>query len=159
VRATFDVVYVSAWHFSISAPLVGGFAYIINTGPETLDLATLRVVSVTDDHAVAVVGATVSPPHVMLSPGAAAMSVVPILDPLVPERRITIAPPDDIYFWLDISGLSGPLQETVDIHATVTISLDDVEITLPTMTLNMESGLDPVVYAEAVSGARVAAFR
>lgn len=52
---------VAHGRLSISAPAVGGFASVVDTGIDALDLSTLKVVAVTDDHPMGIVSVTVSP--------------------------------------------------------------------------------------------------
>lgn len=155
VAPVFDVAYAREWRFSISAPAVGGFALIVNTGSTAFELDDLRVVSVTDDHADAVVQVAPDDLVARLEPGNAAYASAEVVSNLVPETRRS----GDESIWLSIENLpGGPLQSTFDINASVTMALGDAHVVLP-VTFLMVSGLDPVVVADAESGARKSAFR
>lgn len=157
VQSVFDVAYASEWRFSVAAPVIGGVGLIINPGTSPLALSGLRIVSVVDDHPLAVVQVGLTPPLSQLAPGTAIYRSADVVTSLVPETRIDMGTPEE-EITMGVDGLAGPLDSTFDIHADITIAIGEIEVRIPT-TLHMVSGLDPVIVADIESGARRSAFR
>lgn len=149
----FGVVYASTWRFSVAGP-VGSFTQIVNTSNQPLDLSTLVVTRLGDDHSTAVVRVTATPSSAVLSPGTAGGALSPLAQAafvgLVSEPR------DDVdSSYLSIELLNAP-EGTYDIHVDLQIGLDGRELALP-MTLHVVPG--PTVFADPESGNRLRVYR
>ncbi len=149
----FDVVYPSEWQFSVTGQ-VSGYFMVIATGSAAVDMSTLHVKSIDDDHPTAFVtvtggGSTSVPTGYaggVLTPVSKALFVT---SGLVPEY---VSDEDD-YLTFEIENAPAG---TYDFHATVTVVVENIEIPLA-MTIHILPM--PDIWADPVVAKRIAVYR
>ncbi|MCE9574541.1 MAG: hypothetical protein K8W52_15440 [Deltaproteobacteria bacterium] len=152
----FDVAYPAAWTFSVSGP-ADGFLVVVNTSDKPLDMHTLAVTSVSDDHPSAEVRATVSAtPRAVIPPGMAGGLLSGLSrDLMVSSGLVPEAFSDSSTSYLALELTNAP-PGTYDIAAKVSLTLDGRDVALP-LTIHVVPG--PTVYLDPADRRRVQVFR
>lgn len=152
----FDLAYPAEWKFSVAGP-TSGFLLVVNTGPSPLNLASFQLRSISDDHSTAEARVTTQGGfNVILQPEQAGGQLsqqsesVLVQSLLVPESRIAT---DADLMTLELRNAPSG---TYDVAATVTLSLDGIEASLP-MTIHVVPG--PEIFLDPLVGRRDSVFR
>jgi len=157
LRPAFDVAYPSEWRFSVNGT-ISGYLLIVNTSLNPLDLSTFEVVSISDDHPMAIVRVTAPTAFSeALGPGFAAGELSGLSQDVLVDSGLVTEPnhlTEADFLRLDIEDAPN---DTYDIGAEVTLSIDDIAVELP-MTIHRVAGPNPV-YADPLVGRRVMAYR
>jgi hypothetical protein len=141
----FDIVHPAEWKFSVSGP-AEGFVVFVNTSQKPLSLSTLKVTSVSDDHPTAEVRVVVpEAPSTVLPPGMAAGLLSGLSRDLMVNSGLVPEPfTDSAASYLSLELADAP-PGTYDIAASVTLTLDGRDATLP-LTIHLVPG--PIVYLD-----------
>lgn len=154
VRA-FEVAYPDEWRFSVPGP-ISGYFLAINTSNADLDMNTLELKSLDDDHPTAIVRVTISPSTTLIPPGfvggalSGLSTQILVNSGLVPESRY-----DTTSDYLTLAIENAP-DAMYDVHVDLVIAIGGIRIPMP-MTIHMlPSGS---IYANPLAGTRVVVFR
>jgi hypothetical protein len=149
----FDVAYPDQWKFAVEGP-IGGFLEIINTSDQSTTAATLAVKSITDDNPTGRIEVVATPSSLTIFPGEAAGKLSGLSEQLfaslVTEPRTNFG---SDYLSMKLVGFP---QGTYDIEATLVITLNELDVTMP-MTIHHVSG--PGAFADPLRGKRISIFR
>jgi len=151
----FDVAYSSEWKFSVAGP-VSGYLVVVNTSEDPLNLSTLQIKNVSDDHASASLAISVTPSNAIIQPGKAAGFVTPLSQKVLLDSGIVKEPRVETSSDLLNIEILNFTDGTYDFHATAEMSLDGVTTALP-LTIHVVPG--PEIYADPMIGKRVAVSR
>lgn len=151
-ESAFDLAYPSQWTFSVEGP-VSGYLLVVNTGIGPLQLDTLHVDAVTDDHPQATVQIDTKPFTARkLEPGEAGGQLSLLSKSLLVDSGLVAEPlVDTSSDYLSIGLVDAP-EGTYDVHATAKLSIAHQQVTLP-FTIHVVPG--PTVYADPAGGSRV----
>jgi hypothetical protein len=154
-QAAFDIAYPDEWKFSVAGP-ISGYMLIVNTSVTPLNTSSLVLKSISDDHPTALVRINVNGYDATISPGEAGGSLsmlsksVLVDSGLVTETRSQTT---SDYLTLEVGNAPSG---TYDIHATLVLSLDNLDVTMP-MTIHILPG--PDVWADPEVGKRLKLYR
>ena len=154
VRA-YDVAYPKEWKFSIAGP-VSGYFLVINTAVTPLEMNSLVVKSLSDDHPTAVVRIMASAVATSVPPGAAGGMLSGLSKMLLVDSGLVTETRADINTdYLNIELVNAP-DGTYDIHVDLKLGLDNADISMP-MTIHVVPSGD--IYADPVVAQRLTVYR
>lgn len=154
VRA-YDVAYPKEWKFSVPGP-VSGYFLAINTSVTPLNMNSLVVRSIDDDHPTAAVRVTASAVGSSVPPGAAGGKLTGLAKMVLVDSGLVTEPrADEDTDYLNIELINAP-DGTYDIHVDLKLSLDNADFSMPMVIHVVPTG---VVYADPLVGDRLTVYR
>jgi hypothetical protein len=151
----YDVAYGSTWEFNVNQA-VPGWITLINTGTAALDLSTLRVVSVSDEHPTMNLTASVNAVTTRLGVGQVGGHLTPVSRRVTVEAGLVTEPTVDTsadYVTFDLLNFSD--SNDVTFNGTITLEIAGRRVELP-MTFHVSPLTGPVLFEPSL-GRRVSA--
>lgn len=152
----YDAIYGSTWQFTVASG-VSGWIAIANTSGDTLDLSTLEVIGVEDDHPTMALSATLTnEARPQLPFGMAAGELTPVTQQvtvdaqLLPEPRIDT---DKTYLTFELLNFDNSADVTFD--GAITIAIEGRRARLPMTFHVFDDG--GTIFFEPSLGKRVSA--
>jgi len=151
----FDIAFPNEWRFSVAGPIRGYFL-AINTSNADLDMNTLELKSIDDDHPTAIVRVTVIPSPTLIPPGRVGGALSGLSAQLLVDSGLVTEPRSDTTSdYLTLAVENAP-DGTYDINVDLVIALDGIRIPMP-MTIHVVPFT--VIYAVPLVGTRIAIYR
>jgi len=151
----FDIAYPNEWRFSVAGP-ISGYFLAINTNNVALDMTTLELKSIDDDHPSAIVRVTVTPSPTVIEPATVGGALTPLSRQVLLDSGLVTEPRSDTasdYLTLEIENAPNG---TYDINVDLIIAIDSIRIPMP-MTIHMVPLT--TVFADPLIGKRKAIYR
>jgi hypothetical protein len=131
---SFDVAYVSEFRTGVfvSGFNAGTMGVLINTGTQPLDLAQLRIVSISDDHPDAQLTFEIFRFEVpLLEPGQAAGGLSQVAEQLIVGSGLVLEPLMAASFDLSLGAVNLPVEQEEVVNGSIVLALGAQEVTLP----------------------------
>ena len=152
----YDIVYGSTWELNVDQA-VTGWIVIVNTGTAPLDLSTLRVVGVSDDHPTMNLTAIPAALTTQLPPGKIGGQLTPVSQRVTVDAGLVAAPTEDTTTnYMAFQLLNFTDSPEVMIHGKITIQIGSRTAELP-MTFHITK-LDGPILFEPSLGQRISAM-
>src|SRR6185436_9344145 len=151
----YDVVYGSTWEFNVNQE-VSGWIAIVNTGTAALDLSTLRVLDVSDEHPTMNLTARVISASTRLSPGQVGGQLTPVTKRVTVDAGLVTDPTVDTdvnYLGFDLLNFTNNTE--VRFNGIITIDIANRAVQLP-MVFHVTPFTGPILFEPSL-GKRVSA--
>jgi hypothetical protein len=151
----YDVAYGSTWEFNVDQEVPGWIA-IVNTGNTALDLSTLRVIDVTDDHPTMNLTARVISASTRLQPGQVGGHLTPVTKRVTVDAGLITDPTVDTSVdYLGFQLLNFTDSSEVRFNGSITIEIGSRAVTLP-MVFHITPLTGPILFEPSL-GKRISA--
>ncbi len=151
----FDIAYPNEWRFSVAGP-ISGYFLAINTSAADLNMSSLELKSIEDDHPTAIVRINVTPSPTLIPTGQVGGHLTPLSEQtLIGTGLVTEPRADTMSDYLSLAIENAP-DGMYDIAVDLVIAIDDVRIAMP-ITIHMVPLT--VVFADPLIGKRIAVYR
>jgi len=155
-KPAFDIAYPNEWKFSVAGP-ISGYLLIINKDVVPLNTSSLVLTSQSDDHPTAVVRVTVTAPDATIAPGSAGGSLSMLSKTVLVDSGLVTEPRVQTSLdFLTLEITNAPVGN-YDIHATVIIQLDNINVTMPLTIHIVDDG--GTIWADPLVGKRLMLYR
>jgi len=151
----YDIVYGSNWEFTVDQEVPGWIA-IVNTGTASLDLSTLRVLDVSDDHPTMNLTARVISASTRLQPGQVGGHLTPVTKRVTVDAGLVSDPTVDTsvdYLGLQLLNFTDTTE--VRFNGTITIEIANRAVQLP-MVFHITPFTGPILFEPSL-GKRISA--
>ncbi|HEY0993249.1 MAG TPA: hypothetical protein VGD80_39625 [Kofleriaceae bacterium] len=151
----YDIVYGSNWEFTVDQEVPGWIA-IVNTGTASLDLSTLRVLDVSDDHPTMNLTARVISASTRLQPGQVGGHLTPVTKRVTVDAGLVSDPTVDTSVdYLGFQLLNFTDTTEVRFNGTITIEIANRAVQLP-MVFHITPFTGPILFEPSL-GKRISA--
>ena len=151
----YDVAYGSTWEFNVDQEVPGWIA-IVNTGTGALDLSTLRVLDVSDDHPTMNLTARVISASTRLQPGQVGGRLTPVTKRVTVDAGLIPDPTvDTTVDYLGFQLLNFTNSTEVRFNGTITIDIANRAVQLP-MVFHVTPFTGPILFEPSL-GKRISA--
>jgi hypothetical protein len=151
----YDIAYGSTWEFNVDQEVTGWIA-IVNSGTAALDLSTLRVLDVSDEHPTMNLTARVISASARLQPGQVGGQLTPVTRRVTVDAGLITAPTvDTTVNYLGFQLLNFTDAAEVRFNGTITIDIAGRAVQLP-MVFHVTPLNGPVLFEPSL-GKRVSA--
>jgi hypothetical protein len=151
----YDVAYGSTWEFNVDQEVPGWIA-IVNTGTTALDLSTLKVIDVTDDHPTMNLTARVISASTRLQPGQVGGHLTPVTKRVTVDAGLITDPTVDTSVdYLGFQLLNFTDSSEVRFNGSITIEIGRRAVTLP-MVFHITPLTGPILFEPSL-GKRISA--
>jgi hypothetical protein len=152
----YDVVYGSTWELNVDQA-VPGWIVIANTGTAALDLSTLRVIGVSDDHPTMNLTATPAQLTTRLAAGKIGGQLTPVSQRVTVDAGLVAAPTvDTTTDYMTFQLLNFTNSSEVMVHGKITIQIGSRTAELP-MTFHITPLNGPILFEPSL-GQRISAM-
>jgi hypothetical protein len=152
----FDIVYGSTWELNVDQA-VPGWIVIVNTGTAPLDLSTLRVIGVSDDHPTMNLTATPAQLTTQLAAGQIGGQLTPVSHRVTVEAGLVAEPTiDTTKDYMTFQLLNFTNTSEVMIHGNITIQIGSRTAELP-MTFHITPLTGGILFEPSL-GQRISAM-
>jgi hypothetical protein len=152
----YDIVYGSTWELNVDQA-VPGWIVIVNTGTPPLDLSTLRVIGISDDHPTMNLTATPGRLTTQLAAGQIGGHLTPVSERVTVDAGLVAAPMiDTTVDYMTFQLLNFTNTTEVMVHGTITIQIGSRTAELP-MTFHITPLSGPILFEPSL-GQRVSAM-
>lgn len=151
----YDVAYGSTWEFNVNQAMTGWIT-IINTGTAALDLSTLKVVSVSDEHPTMNLTASVNAVTTRLAVGQVGGHLTPVSRRVTVDAGLVTEPTVDTsadYVTFDLLNFND--SNDVTFNGKITLEIAQRSVELP-MTFHVSPLTGPILFEPSL-GKRVSA--
>jgi hypothetical protein len=151
----YDIVYGSTWEFNVDQEVPGWIA-IVNTGNAALDLSTLKVIDVTDDHPTMNLTARVITASTRLQPGEVGGHLTPVTKRVTVDAGLVTDPTVDTSVdYLGFQLLNFTNSSEVRFNGAITIEIANRTVQLP-MVFHITPFTGPILFEPSL-GKRITA--